>query len=348
MSKTLSELAQLVGGNLIGNGNQVIEAITTIELPQEKAITFASDTKNLDRLKGTNIGAVLVPESLTEFEKPIIQVKHPKIAWAHLLWAFHPAREFDATGSEQAFVHPTASIGNNVTLEPFAVVRENATVGDGSVIRSGAVIDKNATVGSNTVIHPRVMVYQDCQVGSNVILHSGVVVGADGFGYVFDGEKQFKVPQVGNVIIEDNVEIGANSTIDRATVGSTIIRKGVKVDNLVQIAHNCDIGSHTVVCAQVGISGSCTVGQYSTLAGQVGFGDHCEVGNQVIIGAQAGLPTGKKVPDGSILLGSPARPMADMKKQFGAQLRSAETLKVVRDLVKRVEELEKNLDKQEA
>ncbi len=347
MAKTLSELTNLISGKLIGDDQTAISSVTTIEIPQSGAITFANDEKNLAKLQGTDIAAVLVPESITEFEKPLIQVANPKLAWAHLLWAFHPAREFDQTISENAFVHPSATIGSNVTLEPFSVVRENAKVGDGSVIRSGSIIDKNVTVGSNTIIHPRVTVYQDCQIGSNVILHSGVVVGADGFGYVFDGQRQFKVPQVGNVIIEDHVEIGANSTIDRATAGSTVIHAGVKIDNLVQIAHNCELGSHTVVCAQVGISGSCSVGQYSTLAGQVGFGDHCEVGNQVIVGAQAGLPTGKKVPDGSILLGSPARPMADMKKQFGAQLRSAETLKVVRDLAKRVEELEKKLDKQE-
>ncbi|MBI4970634.1 MAG: UDP-3-O-(3-hydroxymyristoyl)glucosamine N-acyltransferase [Candidatus Omnitrophica bacterium] len=340
MQKTLSELAQIVGGKLIGDGNTLIKAITNIETPEKEALTFVTEEKFLGSLAGTTIAAVIVPPSISQFEKPLIQCPNPKLAWARLLWVFHPARAFDGKSSEKAVIHPTAKIGAGVTIESFAVIGENSVIGDRAVVRSGCVIDRNVQIGAETILQPNVMIYENCRVGNRVILHAGTVIGADGFGYVMDAGKYFKVPQLGNVVIEDDVEIGANTTIDRATMGSTIIRRGAKIDNLVQIAHNCDIGEHTVASAQVGISGSCTVGKYVTLAGQVGLGDHCEIGDQAIIGAQAGLPTGKKIPPQSAFLGSPARPLEDMKKQFAAQLRSAETLKVVRDLVKRVEALE--------
>lgn len=340
MQKTLSELAQTVGGKVIGDGNTQIKSITNIETPSKDALTFVTEEKFLKELTGKDFAAIIVPPSISQFEKPLIQCTNPKLAWARLLWVFHPARQFDGKSSDKAFIHPTAKIGAGTTIEPFAYVGENVVIGDKTVIRAGCYIDRNVIIGNETTLQPNVMVYENCRIGNKVILHAGVVLGADGFGYVMDAGKYFKVPQVGNVIIEDNVEIGANTTIDRATMGSTIIRSGAKLDNLVQIAHNCDIGEHTVASAQVGISGSCTVGKYVTLAGQVGLGDHCEIGDQAIIGAQAGLPTGKKIPPQSAFLGSPARPLEDMKKQFAAQLRSAETLKVVRDLVKRVEALE--------
>lgn len=345
MQKTLAELAQIVGGEVIGDKNTVITAVTNIETPVKGGLTFITDEKNLEKLHGIEITAVLVPPSISQFEKPLIQCAHPKLAWAKLLWVFHPSRKFDGKSSEKAFVHPSAKIGKEVTIEPFAFVGENSVIGDRSVIRAGAYVDRNVQIGTDTIVHPNVMIYEDCQIGNRVILHAGVVLGADGFGYVMDTStgKHFKVPQVGNVIIEDEVEIGSNTTVDRATIGSTIIRRGAKLDNLVQIAHNCEIGEHSVASAQVGISGSCKVGKYVTFAGQVGLGDHCDIGDQAIIGAQAGLPTGKRIPPKSAFLGSPARPLEDMKKQFAAQLRSAETLQVVRSLVKRIEELESKL-----
>jgi UDP-3-O-[3-hydroxymyristoyl] glucosamine N-acyltransferase len=343
MQKSLAEIASLVGGNVLGDGKITVQAVTNIETPVPGAITFINDEKFLEKIKGTEFAAVIVPPSISQFEKPLIQVQNPKLAWAKVLWLFHPARQFDGKSSEKAAVHASVKLGKNVTVEPFAVIGENVKIGDNTVIRSGSLIDCNVEIGSDTVIQPNVMIYDNCRIGNRVILHAGVVIGADGFGYVMDAGKYFKVPQVGNVIIEDDVEIGANTTIDRATIGSTIIHRGAKIDNLVQVAHNCEIGDHTVASAQVGISGSCTIGKYVTLAGQVGLGDHCEIGDQAIIGAQAGLPTGKKIPPKSAFLGSPARPLEDMKKQFAAQLRSAETLQVVRDLVKRVEALETKL-----
>lgn len=343
MEKTLAEIASLVGGALIGDGNIRIKSVTNIETPERDAITFVNDAKHLEKLAGTGISACLVPQNVTQFEKPIIQCAHPKAAWAKVLWIFHPARRFDGKSVEKAFIHPSAKIGKDVTIEPFAVISENVVLGDRTVVRSGSYLDRDVEIGSDSVIHPNVMIYEDCQVGNRVILHAGVVIGADGFGYVMENGKYLKIPQVGNVIIEDDVEIGANTTIDRATIGSTVIHQGVKLDNLVQVAHNCEIGDHSVASAQVGISGSCTVGKYVTLAGQVGVGDHCEIGDQTIIGAQAGLATGKKIPPQSALLGSPARPFNETKKQFAAQLRSHETRQAVKDLVKRVEALEKQI-----
>ena len=343
MEKTLQELAALIQGKVLGDGSLKIKGITSVDLPAAGHLTFITDPKKLEEVEHKEFAALIVPEGIHSSQKPVIVSKHPKLAWAVLLSLFHPPHPFPGTISEQAVISKTARLGKQVTIEPFAFIGDHVTIGDGSAVRSHAYIDREVSIGKQSVIYPYCMLYPKTQVGNGVTIHAGCVIGSDGFGYVFDGAKQAKVPQVGNVVIENDVEIGPCYTIDRATIGSTIIHEGVKIDNLVQIAHNVEVGAHTCLSAQVGISGSSKIGKYVTMGGRVGLGDHCEVGDQVMLGAQAGLPTGKKIPPKQIWIGAPARPYQEMRKQVGAQLRAYETRELVLKLKKRIEVLEKEL-----
>lgn len=341
--RTVEELAKLIQGKVIGDSKLTIAGITNIEQPKAGCITFVLDEKKLKRIEETAIACLIVPETITASSKTLIQVSNPKAAWAFLLNEFFPPRKFIANISSEASVSPKAKIGAGVTIEPFAVIQDGAEIGENSVIRSGAYVDINVKVGKNTILHPRVMVYQDCQIGSRVILHAGTVIGTDGFGYVSSAAGHQKVPQVGIVVIEDDVEVGANTTIDRATIGETRIGRGCKIDNQVQIGHNVQLGACTIISAQTGISGSTKVGMFVVMGGKVGVGDHCEIGNQVMVGAGAGVPSNKKIPDKQIVFGEPARPYAEARRQIGAQLRAAETLDEVRALRKELDEVKKKL-----
>ena len=344
MEKTLKELAALIQGTVVGDENIRISGITNIENPEAGCLTYLTEAKRLSELENSKVTALIVSTEIKSSKKPLIQTANPKLAWAILLGLFHPETTYSKKISEKANVSKTAKIGKDATIEPFAFIGENVIIGTNSVIRSFAFIDQNSKIGENTVIHPHAVLYSNTQVGNRVVIHAGTVIGSDGFGYVFDGKGQQKVPQVGNVIIEDNVEIGACTTIDRATIGSTIIREGVKIDNLVQIGHNVEVGSHSCLSAQVGISGSSKIGKFVTMGGRVGLGDHCEIGDRVTLGAQTGVPSGKVIPANQIWIGAPARPYEEMKKQVSAQLRSYETQQLVLELKKRIEALEKELN----
>jgi UDP-3-O-[3-hydroxymyristoyl] glucosamine N-acyltransferase len=343
MKKTVEEFAKLVGGTVIGDGTTLIEGITNSENPLKGHISFVQDEKGFKTLEASEIACMIVPKQIGQSAKALIQVEHPKRAWAKLLRELFPAKKFPGTICPHASVAKSARIGKNVTIEAFVTVGENSVIGDDAVIRSGVFIDENVKIGVDSFIHPNVTIYRDSEIGSRVVIHAGTVIGADGFGYVATPAAHEKLPQIGNVVIEDDVEIGACTTIDRAAIGSTHIGKGTKIDNLVQIAHNVVIGPHTVISAQTGISGSCKIGSHVTMGGSVGVGDHVEIGDWTMVGAGAGFPSNKKVPGKQIYFGQPARPYAEMRKQFGAQLRAAETLDDVRALKKRVAELEKNL-----
>ena len=341
--KTIETIALLIQGKVIGDAAAPVTGITNIEQPKKGCITFVSDEKKLKSLEQTEVAGLIVPENISISTKPLIQVKNPKAAWAQLLNEFFPPRKFVPGISSQASISSHAKIGKDVTIEAFAVIQDGVEIGDHSIIRSGAYIDQNVKIGTNTLLHPGVMVYHGCQIGNQVILHTGTVIGTDGFGYVSSAAGHQKVPQVGIVVIEDEVEVGANTTIDRATIGETRIGRGSKIDNQVQIGHNVQVGPYTIISAQTGISGSTKVGMFVTMGGKVGIGDHCEIGDQVMIGAGAGLPSNKKVPAKQIIFGEPARPYAEARRQIGAQLRAAETLDEVRALRKELNALKEKL-----
>lgn len=267
-------------------------------------LTLAGDQKYLARLQETGASAAIVPLEATSAEKSLLRVENPKLAFARLLSLFHP-RSFLPRG-----ISPLASIGKGgriserVSVYPFVFVGDQVQVGEDVTLFPGVFVGDRCVVGDGCVLHPNVVLYDDVRLGRRVIVHSGTVIGADGFGYVFDGQEQVKIPQSGRVIIGDDVEIGANSCIDRATFGATVIERGVKLDNHVHIGHNCSIGENTVMVAQVGISGSVRIGKNCILAGHAGVVDHITIGDDVSVMMKSAVS--KDIPSGSVISGQPA------------------------------------------
>ena len=310
MEFSAQQIADLIQGHVEGDANAVINSFAKIEEGKEGAISFLSNTKYLHYIYDTQSSVVLVDEAMT-FEKPVkatlIRVKNAYEAVAKLMQMYASLKPKKKGIDSLAYIHPSAKIGKDCYIGPFVAIGPNVTVGDGCVFHPHVTIGENATIGTNTEIYSNAVVYHDCKVGNNCILHAGCVVGADGFGFAPTKDGYDKIPQLGIVTIEDNVEIGANTCIDRSTMGSTYVRKGVKLDNLVQIAHNTDIGEHTVMSSQVGVAGSTKVGQWCMFGGQVGISGHITIGNNVHLGAQSGAPGSIK--DGENLIGTPPIPL---------------------------------------
>ena len=333
MEMTLKEISQVINGELIGDENLIISAVTNINDAEATAITFAVEP-HLDAAKNSRAGAIIAEINVTDFKQNIIKVDNPRAAFMKLLVLFAP------TVTIKKEVHPTAIIGENVELGenvaimPYVVIADNVKIGDNTVLYSHSFIGEKTVIGKDSVIYPNVTVREGAQIGNAVIIHSGAVIGSDGFGFVTQAGKHNKVPQVGNVIIEDNVEIGANVAIDRATTGSTIIKSGTKVDNLVHIAHNVVIGENGLVVAQTGIAGSTIVGSNVTFAGQCGCVGHIKIGDNTVFAARS-API-NDVPANSFYAGFPAKPHKEW-------LRTKAGVNKVPDMLKKIKELEKRL-----
>ncbi|WP_457642708.1 UDP-3-O-(3-hydroxymyristoyl)glucosamine N-acyltransferase [Persephonella sp.] len=282
----LSEIADRFDGRLVGKDIE-ISGLGSITGAKEGELTFLSDAKKSDLLKESRASAVLVPEEV-ETDKSQIVVKNPQAVFYKLIELLYPEKH-PAGISEKASVSETAEVGKDVYIGDYTVVEEGVKIGNNVKIYPLCHIGKNTVIGDNTVIYPRVVVYKDTIIGNNVIIHSGAVIASDGFGYYQENGKHQKIKHVGKVIIEDDVEIGANTTVDRAMVDKTVIKKGTKIDNLVMIAHNCQIGENTILVSQVGIAGSTKVGNNVILAGQVGVADHITIGDNVIVTAKSGV-----------------------------------------------------------
>ena len=294
MKQTAQQIAVIVGGKLSGPGDVVLESVASLKNAGPADLSYAEAKFQAD-VTPSRAGCVLATAEIPS--RTVIVVKNPKLAFAKAAAVLLEGRE---TGPA---IHPTA------------VIEPTATIGGSTRIGAGCVIGRNARIGDRCVIYPRVVVYPNVEIGSNVIIHAGAVIGADGFGFVKDGERYVQFPQIGKVLIEDDVEIGANTCIDRGSLETTVIRRGTKIDNLVQIAHNVEIGEHTVIAAQTGISGSSTVGPQSIIGGQVGIGEHARLDAQTILGGQAGVLNGKHIKGGEILWGTPARPLKEFLEQ---------------------------------
>ena len=338
MKKTLRELAEWVDGQVIGNADVWIEGITGIDEAGPADLTFAVPP-HLNRALASQAGAVIVPATVESYDKPAIRVANPRIAFTKLLTLFTPPPQVERG------VHPSAVVGKNLVLaENTAVlaqvfIGDDVTLGAGTIVYPHTFIGDQVKIGENCVIHPNVTIREGAVLGDRVIIQSGAVIGGDGFGYVTVDGEHLKVPQVGNVIIEDDVEIGSNTAIDRATTGSTVIKRGTKVDNLVHIAHNDVIGEHCFIVAQTGISGSVTVGHHVTLAGQTGTAGHINIGaNSVFIG-RAGIT--KDTPANYFGAGTPARPHQEWLREQVALHKLPDALRKIRDLEKRMAEIEK-------
>jgi len=341
MEFTASQVAAYINGTVEGDGNAVINNFAKIEEGVPGAISFLANPQYEHYIYETKSSVVLVNEDFKPTQPvaaTLIRVKNAYEAVSRLLQLYDSMKPKRTGISSLAFIAETAKIGKDVYIAPFVAIGDNAEVGDGAELHPHATIGARAKVGANTIMYSNSVVYHDCVVGNNCILHAGCVVGADGFGFAPTAEGYEKIPQIGIVTVEDNVEIGANTCIDRSTMGSTIIRKGVKLDNLVQIAHNVEVGANTVMSAQVGVAGSAKVGEWCMLGGQVGVAGHITLGDKVYAGAQSGLSGGRKLKEGNCtVMGYPA-----IEHQNFA--RSAAAYKNLPNLVKQVNELQKEID----
>lgn len=306
------EIAELVGGKLHGDGE--IEITSVADLASAISGQIAFFEKDSD-LPATGASCVIKRGGTSDDNvRSAIVVADPKLAFANIAAVLHPRKSRPAEIHPSAVIASSAKIGSDVFIGAFTVVGEDSTIGDGSQLRAGAKVGDNVSVGSSCIFHPNVFIEDGCSIGNNVVLHAGVVIGGDGFGYVRDAAAYVKFPQIGTVVIEDDVEIGPNTCVDRGALGETRIGAGTKIDNLVQIGHNVQIGKRVVIAAQTGISGSTVIEDDCVIGGQVGFGDHAHVKSGAIIGSQAGVLPGKIVRPG-VWWGTPIQPLEEYKRQ---------------------------------
>ena len=337
MEFTAKQIAGLIGGRIEGDENATVRSFAKIEEGKSGDISFLSNPKYTHYLYETKSSVVLINDDL-ELEHPVqatlIRVSNAYESVAKLLQYYESVKPKKTGIDPLASVSAKATIGQNVYIGAFACIADGAVVGDGTQIYPHTVVGEGVKIGSNCLLYPHVTIYQGCQLGDRVTLHAGSVVGADGFGFAPNAEGYDKIPQIGIVIIEDDVEIGANTCIDRSTMGATVIHKGVKLDNLIQVAHNCEIGENTVMSAQVGLAGSTKIGSWCMVGGQAGFSGHIKVADKTFIGAQAGVISNTK--GGEQLLGSPA---IDPKVFF----KSMAVLKHLPDMYRELNMLKKEL-----
>ncbi len=335
---TLGRIAEALGATLEGDPTRVIRGVAPLEAAGPEHVSFLVHPRYARAAATSAAGGLVVGRDVEGLPQALLRVDSPQTALIALLRLFHPeplvAPGIHATAvvAGSARVHATAFVGACAVIEPTARVGARSMVGALCFVGVGAVL------GDDVVLHPRVVVMEGVAIGDRVVVHAGAVLGADGFGYAFDGAAHRKIPQVGGLRIEDDVEIGANSTIDRATLGETRIRRGSKIDNLVQVGHNCDVGEDVILVSQVGVSGSCTIGNRAVLAGQVGLADHVAVGAGAVLLAKSGVPN--DVPAGEIWAGIPSRPVGKTRRIWAAETLLPELFRKVRALEKRVRELE--------
>ncbi len=338
MKTTVHEVASILGVESSSLPDQELKGFASLSEAENTDISFLANARYTQAACATRAGLLLAPFSFRGKQttaKAVIFVENPSIAFATLTNRFLTDRWSPPPGiAPSACVAPSANIGRDVRVGPGVVVYEGATIGDGSIILANSVVGPHAVIGKNCLLHANVTLCERVSLGDRVILHSGVVVGSDGFGFEFKDGRHEKIPQLGTVVIEDDVEIGANSCIDRARFGKTWIKQGTKIDNLVQIAHNVVVGKHCIIVAGTAIAGSTVLGDYVTLGGQVGIAGHLKIGDRVMVGAQSGI--GKDIPAGEVWFGSPATPMPVAKRSIAA-------VKMLDGLFKRVRAIEAHL-----
>ena len=337
--KRVSELSAHVGGKVVGDGEIVILRVNSLEAAGEGDIAYVEDEKFFEAAARSNASCVIAPESSTIELPCLIKVKKPKLAFALIAEILHPPKRREPDAHPSAVIAETADVALTAFVGPHVTVGEHSTVGVGTQILSGVTICDNVSIGSDCVIHPNVVIYHDVTIGDRVILHAGGVIGADGFGYVRDEHSHHKFPQIGTVVIEDDVELGANTCVDRAALGRTRIGKGTKIDNMVHVGHNCDIGERVVIAAQTGISGSVTIEDDCIIGGQVGFGDHIRVQSGAVIGSKAGILPGKIVRPG-VWWGIPIQPLDEYKRLNAHISRLPHIREELKELNQRVNKLE--------
>ena len=341
MEFTAKQIAEFIQGRVEGDENAIVNTFAKIEEGKKGAISFLSNPKYTHFIYDTESSVVLVNESL-ELEHPtnatLIRVENAYECVAKLLQLYESMKLKKKGIDSLAFIDATAKIGKDCYIGPFVAIGPGVVIGDGCVLHPHVTIGENASIGNNTEIYSNAVVYHHCKIGNNCVLHAGCVIGADGFGFAPSADGYDKIPQIGIVTIEDNVEIGANTCIDRSTMGSTYIRKGVKLDNLIQVAHNVEIGENTVMAAQGGIAGSTKVGKWCMFGGQVGMAGHITIADQTNVGAQAGISNSVKK-SGTTIIGSPAWDAKGFMKSAAMFRRLPDMYKQLAELQSKIEEL---------
>ena len=343
-TKTVSDLAAHAGGRVAGDGSVMIARVASLDSAGDGDISYVEDEKFFDAARHSHASCLIVAAG-SGLELPCqIAVKNPKLAFALIAEILHPPKLRAPETHSSAVIAGDAKIGKNVFVGAFVCVGEGSRIGDNTQLRSGAKIGDQVTIGADCVIHPNVFIEDGMTIGDRVILHAGVVIGADGFGYVRGDMGYHKFPQIGTVVIEDDVELGANTTVDRGALGRTRIGKGTKLDNMVHVGHNCDIGERVVIAAQTGISGSVTIEDDCVIGGQVGFGDHIRVQSGAVIGSKAGVLPGKIVRPG-VWWGIPIQPLDEYKKLNAHIRRLPRIREQIKELSERMRILERHLSK---
>ena len=370
---TIGEIARLLGAPLVGDASTLITGVAGLESAAPGTISFIDSDKLISDALASNAAAIIAPESLRQaledarqlqlksegkkrarriaptpqaHEKPIVFAGNPRLAFAKVLEWMQPATLPEKGVHPTAVIEPDAYIGQGVTIREGCYVGHHARIDDGVILYPHVVVGDGAQIGRGTILHPSVVIYRQIHIGKRVRIHAGSVIGSDGFGYVFDGTSHQKVPQVGTVIIEDDVEIGANVCIDRATMGATRIGEGTKIDNLTQVAHNVQIGKNCVICGQVGLSGSVVIEDNVSMAGQVGLRDHVKIGKGAILGAKAGIMA--DIGPGEFVMGSPSLPQRDYLRVHAVSRKLPDMAKQLRRLEKQVEALSARLAEDDA
>lgn len=341
--KTLKEIAQLIDGEVVGDETVVITGISGIKEAKDGDLAFLANPKYIHLMDVTKATAIITSREIKSAPKPIIRTDNPSLAFAKMVSFLAPNEQVHPSG-----IHPTAVIGQNVklgrdvALQPHVVLSDHVEVGDRTVVYAGCYIGHHAKIGADCLIYPNVSIRERVQIGDRVVIHSGSVIGSDGFGFATVKGVHHKIPQIGTVVVEDDVEIGANVTIDRARFGKTSIGRGTKIDNLVQIAHNVTIGENSIIVAQAGISGSTMIGKNVTLAGQAGLVGHITIGDNAVVAAQAGVT--KSVPPDTCVSGYPAKPHDKAKRINACVQKLPELFKAIKQLEDKISELERKLN----
>jgi UDP-3-O-[3-hydroxymyristoyl] glucosamine N-acyltransferase len=316
MIRTAREIAEFTGAKLEGDANLEISGVASPESAGTQDLIYVSSARNLQRAAESRARCVLLPPGVQLEDRTVLRVEQPKLAFAKVAGWLRPEPAIATGVHKTAVIAPTVKVGDGVGVGPHSVIEDDVELGDGAQIGAQCFIGRGARIGEGCRMYPRVTLYAGVRLGKNVIVHSGAVIGSDGFGYVLGDGRHWKFPQIGAVEIGDDVEIGSNTTIDRGALDTTRIGAGTKIDNLVQVAHNVQIGEHCIIAAQTGISGSSNIGDRVSIGGQVGIADGCHIRDGAVVGAQAGIPTGKTIPAGATVWGTPARPLVKFKEQF--------------------------------
>jgi UDP-3-O-[3-hydroxymyristoyl] glucosamine N-acyltransferase len=343
MNASLGDIAKIVNGTVKGDASIVIQALAPIDHITPGSLIFAEGNDNIKRAENSEAAAVLVSNHIEILQKPSIQVTNPFKAFMQLLLHFHPPHPTSSGIHPSAMIADDVILGKEVSIGPFVAIESGSRIGDRAVIKSHVAIGHHVCIGTDTTIHPHVTIYDNSEIGDRVTIHAHSVIGSDGFGYFYEQGKHHKIPHVGAVKIENDVEIGASTMIDRATLGYTSIGEGTKIDNLVQIAHSVTLGKHNILCAFTGIAGSTKSGNHVTFAANVGVSDHVQIDDGVILGARTGVPPKKHLKQGNIYLGNPARPKDKAIEQELAVTRIPFMRKNIQSLTEKVSQLTEKL-----